>query len=101
MNLLPFLFNKNARKKVKKTRRTIKNKNIKQQQNKDEIIYDNSNDIFEENFFIDNSTVNETQLIDENDQIPIFDEFDRYEDIYFDENENNDLIFNFEQSQYF
>ena len=64
LNLLPFLFYQNARKKVKKARRTIKNKNIKQRQNKDEIIYDNSNDIFEENLFIDNSTVNETQLID-------------------------------------
>lgn len=110
LKILPFLSNQNPRRKLKKTSITMKNKNIKQQQQiakarkeKEQLMIqktaeDSSNEINEVNSSTDNSNENETSFLIENDQLCIFDEFNEYDDTYFDDvdNETNNIFFNFD-----
>lgn len=125
LNLIPSLYNPNNDKKIKtrKSRRTTKTENNKKDKNQNEEINnkedkENMNDINDINNNIDNDidtnyTFNDENYIEETLENEYFENetfmnentefnlFNIYEDNNFDNEETNDLFFDFEQSQFF
>lgn len=131
LNLIPSMIDPNKNINNKKTRRTYKTKNsqkIQKTQNihsNQQIITENeTNEEINEinitnesndtdniyNYYdsnenslelVDNIFLNETSNVNENDEFNIFDDFNEFNENLFENDETDDLFFNFDQPQYF
>lgn len=115
LNLIPSMINPNKNMIIKKTRRTYKTQkkqkiNTNQQIKVENVINDpiNTDNIFNnydsnENSLElgNNSFLNEPTILNENDEFNIFEDFNDFNENIFENDETDDLFFNFDQSQYF